>query len=95
MEDKYEDILDSSAAPPQSSNMPSSLSTQRQFSVNGGEDPKLQKTATTVADEETTDPPPRQANWLVAWIRSQIKTFNPLLLLMAIKSCPFMFPLIQ
>jgi hypothetical protein len=95
MGDKYEDVLDSSVAPPQSSNMTSSSSTKRQFSVNGGDDPKLQKTPMTVDNEETSDPPPRKGNWLVAWIRNQIKTFNPLLLLMAIKSCPFMFPLIQ
>jgi len=91
MKGQDEDIFNPSARPPQSSNMASSSSTQRQFSVNIGEDLKLQK---TVADEGTSDPPPRKSNWAVAWIRNQIKTFNPLLLAMAIKSCSFIAQLI-
>lgn len=84
MNDEGDGILKSSSLLPQSSEMTSSSSTQQPISVNKGDDSKAQKVSTG-EDEGTGDPPPKKPMWLVAWIRNQIKTFNPLLLIMAIK----------
>ena len=70
-----------------SSKMTSSASTQQPISVNKGDDSKVPKVSIG-EDEGTGDPPPKKPIWLVAWIRDQIKTFNPLLLIMAIKYLP-------
>ena len=88
MNDEDEDIRKSSSPLPQSSNMTTSSSTQQPISFNETGDSKVQKTP-TVYEEDTSDSPTKKSIWLVAWIRNQIKVFNPLLLLMAMK---FVFP---
>lgn len=87
MNDESDGILKSSSPLPQSSKMTSSSTTQRPISVNREDDSKMQKVSIG-EDEGTGDPPPKKQIWLFVWIRNQIKTFNPLLLIMAIKYLP-------
>lgn len=63
--------------------MASSSSEKQPSSSSGADDPKLQQMTTADAppDKEEESKP----NWLSAWIGNQVKLFNPLLLIMAIK----------
>ena len=50
---------------------------------SGAADPKLQQM--TIDDGAPDQAEQSKPNWLSAWLRYQIKSFNPLLLIMAIK----------
>jgi hypothetical protein len=59
-------------------------SSTQPLSDDGTSNKQMEKIKST-AESRSMDKPPKE-NWLVALIQTQIKTFNPLLLLLAIKS---------
>ena len=90
MKNEDEKVIKSSAPLSQSFNLTSSSSTQQQGSPDVADGLTLQNMGTTIDQE--TEPAPQKSNWIVTWVYNQIKTFNPVLLLMGIKYWPLITP---
>jgi hypothetical protein len=84
MKDDDGDVRGSSSTSNHPSNMNSSSATQQVLISNAADDTKAQHSAASVHRDLSGEDAPKP-NWLSAWIKTQVKTFNPLLVIMAIK----------